>query len=289
MILLPPIMKKSGFSPFVEIWSSNGTSTVPGNNPQWATIVCWGGGGAGQKGDAGTAQGGVGGHGGMFSISSVNVVGISQLNIVVGRGGTVHIFSLTSNVGQNTVVRYSNSTGTIVARADRAGGTTTVRTDYANITSYFVSRQSDGGSAGSGAGSGGMGGGGGAPGDDIGIGGNGQDGTTWFNNIFDGNASINDNNYGQGILDGAGEIPNVNLKFPPLEFANNRLSLVGYGGYAGDGDNGTIPPGTNAAGQVLSTSDAMNGRDGAVMIFWGNPSYWDSQSWRTVDTDAYFD
>lgn len=287
MFLLPPIMKKSGFSPFVEIWSSNGTSTVPGNNPQWATIVSWGGGGAGEKGDAGSAQGGSGGAGGNFSISSVNVVGISQLHIVVGAGGTVHSFSLTGNAGQNTVVRYTNSTGTIVARADRSGGTTTVRTDYANIVNYFVTRQANGGSGTIGAGSGGMGGGGGAPGSDTGDGGSGQDGTTWFNNIFDGNANINDNNYGQGILDGSGGQDHE--FFPPNAYANNRLSLVGYGGYGGDGDNGTIPPGTNAAGQVLSTSDAMHGRNGAVIIFWGDPSYWDGQNWRTDDTDSFFD
>lgn len=279
-----PAFKKSGFSPFVEIWTSNGTSTVPSGNPQWATIVAWGGGDAGQKGSP--PQGGSGGHGGNFCISSVNVVNISQLNIVVGRGGNVHNFALTSNVGQNTVVRYSNSTGTIVARADRFGGTTTVRTDYANVTSYFQYRQANGGSGTIGAGSGGLGGGGGAPGADTGDGGHGMDGETYFNNIFNGAAEPNDDNYRQGRID---EVDGDAEFFPPPAYANNRLTLVGYGGYGGDGDNFTVGGSSNATGQVFSATHALSGRNGAVMIFWGNPSYWDAQNWRTNDTDSFFE
>lgn len=282
MILLPPIMKKSGFSPFVEIWSSNGTSTVPGNNPQWATIVCWGGGDSGQKGDSSPPTPGQGGGGGQFCISSVNVVGISQLNIVVGRGGSVPFFDLTTNNGGNTVVRYTNSTGTIVARADRNGGTTTVRTDYANIVNFFIDREASGGAQGTG--SSGIGGGGGAPGSDGGNGTAGLSGDSTSAAILADEMQPNDTAYTQGKIHPSAEF------FPPPAYANNRTSLPGYGGYGGDDSTGTVDaPGSEFDGMVLSVNDAMSGQNGAVIIFWGDPSYWDSQNWRTNDTDAFFE
>lgn len=270
-ILLPPLIRKPGFSPFAEVWSSNGTSTVPSGNPQWATIVCWGGGGAGQKGD-GSSLAGPGGHGGMFSISTVNVVNISQLHIVVGRGGAVHNFSLTANVGQNTVVRYSNSTGTIVARADRAGGTTTVRTDYANVTSWFTSRQSDGGSGGSAAADA-FGGGGGAPGTDGGIGGNGLSGGTRTSNHLGGSPDYewDDPRSFQG------EINSDSLVFPP--WVDETYAGVGYGGKGGDSTSGA---GEGVFAGVTFSTAAVSGSTGRVLIYWGDPSYWNSIDWTNA-------
>jgi len=146
--IVPP-MKKGGFTPFSEVWSSNGTSTVPAGNPQWATIVAIGGGACGPKSSSGAATNG--GEGGFFVISSVNVVGISQLNIVVGKGGGVPTVIAAANAGQNSVVRYTNSTGTVVALATGGGQIQDwlVRTDYANTTDMFIDTLAGGGAGGS--------------------------------------------------------------------------------------------------------------------------------------------
>jgi len=262
-------MKKPGFSPFAEVWTSNGTSTVPTGNPQWATIVCWGGGHSGAKGVAGSAAG-QGGQAGMFSISSVNVVGISQLHLVVGKGGKVPFDTLTVNSGQNTVVRYTNSTGTIVARADRNAGTTTVRTDYANITSYFTSRQSDGG-AGASAGSG-EGGGGGAPGSDGGVGGAGTSGDVYVSEILANTVQPNDNGFRQGDYHAS------TVYFPPVHDSSVQFGY-GFGGLGGDDNNGTITGTSTELDGLVQTTAATNGGSGAVIIFWGNPSFWNANGW----------